>query len=89
MHAYLAYFATVDGDMDHAAHHIRMSRRMYERIHSPYEQGIFYFILYTLAKEIEQAPFITKPAAFYKMKCIELIENLQDNYLLNILKKTD
>ena len=91
MHAYLAYFAAVDGDMEHAAHHIRMSRRMYERIHSPYEQGVFYFILYTLAKELQkkQAPFITKPAAFYKMKCIELIENLQDNYLLNILKKTD
>ncbi len=85
MHAFLSYFAATEGDMDHAAHHIRMSRRMFERINSPYEKGVFYFILYTLEKENVQAPFLEEAKDYYKNASNELIKNLHDDYLISLM----
>lgn len=85
MHSFLAYHATISGELDHAAHHIRMSRRMFERINSPYEKGIYYFVLYILSKEKKQTPFLTKPVEFYEKKCKEYLTPFHDSYILNSL----
>ncbi len=84
MHAFLAYFASIDAEIDHASHHIRMSRRMYERINSPYEKGIFNYIMFCIAKEKLQVPFITRPEEYYKEKCIQNIKCLHDDFLLKL-----
>lgn len=86
MHAFLAYFAAAKRDMNHASHHIRVCRRTIDRIHSPYEEGILYFILYKIAQmENLQAPFTDQPADYYKEECVCHIKPLNDDYLLSQL----
>ena len=87
MHAFLAYFATISGEQEHASHHTRVCRRMIERIHSPYEKGFYYFIMYKLAeKENLAVPFITRPAEYYREECKKHIEPYNDPYLLSLLQ---
>lgn len=85
MHAFLSYFAAVDGDMEHAAHHIRMSKRMYERINSPFEKGVFYYVMSELCNEKIEASFITKPAEYYKEKFMKCLKDYNITYFINRL----
>lgn len=74
MHAFLAYFATMNDEYEHASHHIRMCRRMYERINSPYEKGFYYYVMSQLAEsKKKQIPFIQRPANYYREQCMKYI----------------
>lgn len=87
MHAFLAYFAAKTGEAEHASHHIRVCRRMIERIHSPYEKGFYYFTMYKLAEKEELSiPFITRPAEYYREQCKKHIAPYNDPYLLSLLQ---
>ncbi|MGN0152567.1 MAG: AAA family ATPase [Wujia sp.] len=86
MHAFLAYFASISGELEHASHHTRVCRRMIERINSPYEKGLYYFIMYKLAEKEDLAvPFITRPAEYYREECRKHIAPYNDPYLLSLL----
>lgn len=87
MHAFLAYYAARSGEPEHASHHIRVCKRMIDRIHSPYEKGFYYYVLYRLSDSKDKSiPFITRQKDYYKEACIRHIRPYNDPYLLSLLE---